>query len=57
MGADSYGTRAAGDFTKVAQIGNSLGIYWEWRQLLDHEGESYVGVEGRWNEQDLNWKS
>ena len=57
MGADSYGTRAAGDFTKVAQIGNSLGIYWEWRQLLDHEGEGYTGAEGRQNEQDSDQRS
>ena len=37
MGADLYGTRAAGDVTKAAQIGNrvvignSSGINWEQR--------------------------
>ena len=47
----------AGDVTKVAWIGNcvvignSSGINQERRQLLDREGESYAGAEGRQNEQ------
>ena len=44
---DSYGTRPEGDVTKVAWIGNLLGIDWEWRQLLDCESGSYAGVERR----------
>ena len=49
--------------TKVAQIGNRVeignlsGIDQEWRRLLNCECESYAGVEGRRNEQDLNWRS
>ena len=55
MKVDLYGTRPEGDVTKAAQIGNhveignSSGIDWEERQLLNHEDESYAGLEGRWN--------
>ena len=54
---DLYGTRAAGDVTKVAWIGNSSGIDQEQRQLLDRESGSYAGAERRQNRQDSNWKS
>ena len=63
MGVDSYGTRAAGDITKAARIGNHLmignssGIDWEQRRLLNHEGESYTGAEGRRSEQDSDRRS
>ena len=52
-----YGTRAAGDVTKVEQIGNSLGIDWEWQQLLNHESRSYAGVERRQDRCDFNRRS
>ena len=60
--ADLYGTRLEGDITTATwignhvKIGNSSGIDWEWRQLLDHKGESYAGAEGRQNKQDSNQK-
>ena len=61
--ADSYGTRSEGGISKVAQIGNRVGIGnrsgidWEWCQSLDHEGEGYAGVEGRWNERGSDQRS
>ena len=61
--ADSYGTRSEGGVSKVTRIGNHvvignrLGIDWEWRQLLDREGEGYAGGEGRWNEQGSDQRS
>ena len=42
---------------KAAQIGNLSGIDWEQRRLLDCEGESYTGAEGRQSEWDLDRRS
>ena len=47
--ADLFRTRSEGGVTKAIQIGNLSGIDQEWRRLLDCEGESYAGVEGRQN--------
>ena len=52
---DLYRTRPEGDVTKVAWIGNHigignlLGIDQEQRQLFDHEGRSYAGMERKWD--------
>ena len=55
-----WGAGPEGDITRATrignrvEIGNSLGIDQEQRRLLDREGESYAGAEGRQNEQDSN---
>ena len=46
-GADLYKTRPEDDVTKAAQIGNLLGIDWEWRQLFNCEDKRYTEVERR----------
>ena len=61
--ADSDGTRLEGGISKATLIGNRVGIGnwsgidWDWRQLLDLEGEGYTGAEGRRNGRDSNQKS
>ena len=61
--ADLYGTGPEGDVTRATrignhvEIGNCLGINWEWRQLLDCEGRGYTETERRQDRRDSNWRS
>ena len=55
-----YGTKPEGDVTKVAQIGNHvgignlLGINWEQSRLFDHESKSYGGAARRQDKPESN---